>query len=370
MIQISSKFLTRAVTALFLMSVISVQAQSTPIPVKVVIVSMFEHGEVEGDRPGEFQYWVERLPLDQSLPFPMGEKELRFNKRGVLGLCTGGGVANATASIMALGTDPRFDLSKAYWLVAGIAGGDPTDVSLGSAVWAQYVVDGDLLYEIDAREIPEDWPYGIVPLGGERPAKMGDDIYTGWTVDTIKFELNRDLVNWAFDTSKDISIPSTENVAAFRQQFAGYPNALRDPFVTIGDTLSASTYWHGSLLNGWANDWVKLYSGGAGNFMTSNMEDSGTLTALHRLARSGYVDADRVMVLRTVSNFTMPPPGKSAAWSATAEYPDRGWSSLEAAFLVGNSVVQKLLEGWDDYADKLPSMPVVMELELMEAAPG
>ena len=76
------------------------------------------------------------------------------NDEGVLAVCTGGGIANATATIMALGQDPRFDLSKAYWLVAGIAGGDPEDTSLGSAVWAEHVVDGDLLYEIDAREIP------------------------------------------------------------------------------------------------------------------------------------------------------------------------------------------------------------------------
>jgi purine nucleoside permease len=34
---------------------------------------------------------------------------------------------------MALGLDPRFDLTKAYWLVAGIAGIDPADGSLGCA---------------------------------------------------------------------------------------------------------------------------------------------------------------------------------------------------------------------------------------------
>ena len=34
---------------------------------------------------------------------------------------------------MALGMDPRFDFSDAYWLVAGIAGIDPEDASIGSA---------------------------------------------------------------------------------------------------------------------------------------------------------------------------------------------------------------------------------------------
>src|SRR6202140_1729715 len=40
--------------------------------------------------------------------------------------------ARAAASIMALGMDPRFDLSKAYWLVAGIAGVNPNEASIGS----------------------------------------------------------------------------------------------------------------------------------------------------------------------------------------------------------------------------------------------
>ncbi len=38
-------------------------------------------------------------------------------------ICIGGGIANAAASVMALGYDPRFDLRRAYWLIAGIAGG-------------------------------------------------------------------------------------------------------------------------------------------------------------------------------------------------------------------------------------------------------
>ncbi|MBO6657119.1 MAG: purine nucleoside permease [Pseudomonadales bacterium] len=334
------------------MGMASVSAE--PIPVKVVVVSMFEHGEITGDRPGEFQFWAERMPLDKSLPFPAGEYDLRMNDDGVLGMCTGGGIPNATASIMALGMDGRFDLLNAYWVIAGIAGGDPEDLSLGSAAWAKWVIDGDLLFEIDAREIPEDWPYGIVPLGGDKPAKTEADLSTGWTVDTIKFQLNEPLVEWAYQQSKEVKVPVIDAVAAFRKQFSAQPNAIKEPFVTIGDTLSASTYWHGHYLNEWANDWVQLYSGQSGNFMTSNMEDSGTLTALHRLDRIGRVDADRVLVLRTASNFTVPPPGKSAAWSATAEYPDRGLAALEAAYQVGSVVVNELVKNWERYENELP----------------
>lgn len=341
-----------AAVALLLMSSVSVAEK---IPVKVVVVSMFESGEVTGDRPGEFQFWAERLPLPQSIDFPAGEYELRMNDNGVLGICTGGGIPNATASIMALGMDDRFDLSKAYWLVAGIAGGDPADLSLGSAAWAKFVIDGDLLFEIDAREIPEDWPYGIIPLGGYQPAKTEEDLSTGWTVDTIRYELNSDLVDWAYNLTEDVKVSVSDEVIAFGKQFTDSPNAQRPPFVTIGDTLSSSTYWHGEKLNAWANDWVKLYSGQQGNFMTTNMEDSGTLTALHRLARIGLVDSERVLVLRTASNFSVPPPGKSATWSATADYPDDGVMALEAAYQVGSVVVKELVANWTRYEGELPS---------------
>src|ERR1700761_3784113 len=134
-----------------------IPAQSHPIPIKVVVVTMFERGEDTGDAPGEYQLWVEREHLDQIFPMPAGYRHVRMNKDGVLGMVTGVGTAKAAASVMALGLDPRFDFSKAYWLVAGIGGGDPADVSLGSAVWAEHVVDGDLAYEIDAREIPQTW---------------------------------------------------------------------------------------------------------------------------------------------------------------------------------------------------------------------
>lgn len=325
-----------------------------PIPIKVVVVTMFEHGELSGDRPGEFQFWVERLPLAKQLDFPLGPFPLRMNEAGVLGACLGGGVANAAATMMALGLDPRFDFSQSYWLVAGIAGGDPEDSTLGSAVWANHVVDGDLLYEIDGREIPADWPYGMIPLGAERPAQTPQDTLTGWTLDTVHFALNAELARWAFELTADMRIPDTPGLQQGRANYTGFPAALAPPKVMMGDTLSSSTYWHGALLNEWANDWVPLYAGEQAEFVTTNMEDSGSLTALERLHETGRVDLQRLMVLRTVSNFSMPPPDKGAAWSATAEYADSGLPALESAFSIGNKVVQALLDNWSEFSTTVP----------------
>ncbi len=338
------------VCALIALCTSAAPAAQQRIPVKVVVVTMYEEGAVTGDEPGEFQFWVERGKLDQVFPFPLGEYELRMNSRGLLGICTGAGNTNSSTSIMALGMDERFDLSKAYWVVAGVAGGDPEDVSLGTAAWARHVVDGDLLCEIDGREIPKDWPYGMFPLGAKKP----NDKALGWTVDTIHHALNAALTEWAYQLTKDHPLVDSAGIAEFRKQFVGYPNAVRPPFVTIGDDLSSSKYWYGALMNRWANDWMKLQAGPASNFMMANMEDSGTLTALRRLSRAGLVDMNRVLVLRTASDYTMPPQGKTAAWGSTAAYPENGRTALEAAFQVGDRVVEELISGWSKYRDQIP----------------
>lgn len=279
-------------------------------PVKVVVVTMFERGADTGDEPGEFQFWVERNHLDRVIPFPQGYHNLRMNSDGVLGVLTGVGNTKAAASIMALGLDQRFDLRHAYWLVAGIAGVDPEDASLGSAAWAEWVVDGDLAHEIDAREIPPDWKTGYVPLRRSVPYEQP----LGPIVEGQVYRLNAALVNWAFELTRDVPLMDSE---AMRNERQLYPNAnaRRPPFVLKGDQLAASTFWHGKLLNQWANDWVSYHTGGKGNYVTTAMEDTGTLQALTYLARAGRVDLNRVLVLRTASDFDQPSPGKTAAES-------------------------------------------------------
>lgn len=351
-----------------LVAAVNARAAESPLPVRVVVVSMFENGKPTGDDPGELQLWLERNPSAKPMDFPLGEYPLYWREDGVLWICVGGGIPNATASIMALGLDRRFDLSRAYWLVAGIAGGDPEDLSLGSGAWAKHVVDGDLVYEIDAREIPEDWPYGFIPLGAKAPAQGPQDVADGWTLDTIHFALNSDLADWAYQLTRNTPLLDTAAMQAFRAQYDEHPNARRPPFITRGDTLSASTYWHGEKLNEWANDWMRAYAGSNAEFMTSNMEDSGTLTALHRLHRIGRVDAERVLALRTASNYSMPPSGRSAAWSTTAEYPDGGLGALDTAQRLGQQVVEAIVAGWDEYADTLPTpaprIPVIFDTDM------
>lgn len=342
----------RLFAILYLIIFCGAACQAQPIQVKVVVIALFELGADTGDAPGEYQFWVERNHLNTVIPFPQGNHDLRMNNEGVLGILAGVGTARAAASIEALALDPRFDLSKAYWLVAGIAGVDPRDASLGSAAWAEWVVDGDLAHEIDAREIPKDWQTGYVPLRKTTPYEQPRA-----TTDAGEaYHLNTALVDWAYGLTQHISLPDAPTMQHERSQFK-QENARRPPFVLKGDDLSASTFWTGALLSNWANDWMKYHTDGQGNYVMTAMEDTGVLQALSFVSRTGRVDLKRLLVLRTASDFDQPRPGISAAEglkeSNTAGYPGL-LPALESAWLVGNKVVGELITNWSRYRDEIP----------------
>jgi purine nucleoside permease len=346
----------RVFTSLFLLAAIghAAAAKPRPIPVKVVVVTMFEQGADTGDAPGELQHWVERDHLDKIYPLPAGYHAVRMNGDGEMAVLTGPGTAHAASTIMAVGLDPRFDFSHAYWIVAGIAGGCPDRVSLGSAVWARWVVDADLGYEIDAREIPPDWTTGYLPLGKARPFEQPANPLPGQA-----YALNASLAQWAFDLTRTTPLEDSEHLKEIRSGFDGAASQ-RPPFVAMGDEISSSTYWHGKLMDAWATEWMRYFTGGKGEFATTAMEDTGTLQSLEFLANAGRVDLKRVLVLRAVSNFDRQPRDLSAAESLARQRIGKYAAylpSLEAAYRVGHVVVSELLTHWPQYEAAVPSAP-------------
>ncbi|MYE23079.1 MAG: hypothetical protein F4Y01_03910 [Gammaproteobacteria bacterium] len=186
-------------------------------PVRVVVVAMWERGADEGDEPGEFQLWKARRGLSERFALPHGDHDLFYNRESqVLGMVTGVGTAKSAATTMAVGLDPRFDLTRAYWLVAGVAGIDPEDASIGSAVWSAYLVDGDLGYELDAREIPPDWDTGFFAIGSTSPTDPDKREPRGEV-----FLVNEGLRDWAFELTKDLTLPDDPALAAARATNGG-----------------------------------------------------------------------------------------------------------------------------------------------------
>ena len=339
-----------AVALLFLLAS-AATAQVKPWPIRAVIVATFEIGNDTGDAPGEFQFWAEREHLDEVVEFPGGVHPLRTNKdHTVLGMVSGTTLVNATASMMALGLDPRFDLTHAYWLLNGIAGVDPKVASMGSAAWASFVIN-DVAREIDARDAPADWPYGFFPVDAHSPTPAAVRP-AGW-FRSNSYPLNAKLAAWAFAQTKDLKLGDDPKVAAYRAEYTGYPNAVRPPFVVMGDSFASDYFWHGKILNQFAEDWVKLFTEGKGVFVMTEMEDSGFMNALERLDKMHRVDHERAMVLRSGSNYTLERPGHTAVESLTEPYIGKN-VALESAWLCGSTVLHWLLDHWDQTSTHIP----------------
>lgn len=341
---------------LFFLFSASLQAmpEQDAIPIKVVVLVNFEIGEVTGDTAGEFQYWMERGIDGQSplsctpLKYSTYDACLDYNN-GVLVTFTGLTADKAAASVMALGLDNRFDFSKSYWLIGGIAGIDANNGTLGSAVWGRWIVNGDWAHEIDPREMPTDWDIGYFPFARSKPYEQPPQDTEGKV-----FELSSQLSKLAYSITKDTPLMNSEMAEEISQHYTNKPKALEQPSVMQGDNVSASTFWHGDILNQWANDWMTYWTIGQGEFVTSAVEDSGIMEAIRFLTQGGKADMSRVMLLRTASNFTTPPPGVDAATNLAREMSGFGamGPAVENHWRVGSKMVREITFNWKDWKDR------------------
>lgn len=321
-------------------------ASAAPIPVKVVVVTAFEIGKDTGDVAGEFQPWIERYPATQTMKVAGIERPARLTGDGVLMISTGmfGRARNSLASLLA---DPRFDFRKSYWLMAGIAGVDPRTGAIGSAAWSDWVVDGDPLYELDDRETPTDWPYGLYASGTKRPGVKGpieDSSGMAWKLDP-------GLVQWAWRLTRDTPLPDDAQLAATRKRYPSEAAAMATPKVFVATSLGTVRFWHGERRTQWARDWVKTWTDGAGVLAMTDGEDQAVMDVLSLHAKEGRVDIRRVLVLRTASNYSREGDGDAPM----LEFAPGGLEAgVEAAWRVGSPVVKALVAGWPRYADSLP----------------
>jgi purine nucleoside permease len=333
------------------------------IPVKVIVLAGFEVGDDTGDAPGEFQLWAEREGLSERIPVPGAEHPLCRNAAGLYG-DVGSNTRDPQLTpteesemVMALCLDPRFDLRHTYWIVNGIAGIDPAVGSIGSAVWSENVVDGDALREIDEAEMPAGWPYGLFAIGTDGPNLTPSSRGGGWNGAKLDYSmlypLNAGLARWAYSVSKGVHLDDSGALRDWRMRYAGFPEAQKPPGVLMGDSLGSVRYWHGQRRTQWARDWVKYWTHGKGTFATTSMEQQDYIGTLTRMAAKGYLDLNRVMLLRTASNYCMPPPGQPVATTIGDESLGT-MPALEAAYRAGSAVAHELLLHWPRYEDTVP----------------
>lgn len=309
---------------------------------KVLVITMFG---------GEAKPWLEGRKMETRIAVPGLSKEYPEVACDPLGLCnmtTAMGYANAASSVSALVYSDRFDLRNTYILIAGIAGVDPTDGTLGSAHWAQYAIDGGLRHEIDPRQIPADWPSGTVALGAKKPGEKAS-----WGSGTEVYKLNEALVQKAFALTKSVELSDSPDAQAYRAKYAAAPGNAA-PAVTICDTLSVDTYWHGSKIAESMGAWVSLLTDGKGNYCTTQMEDNASLTALRRGADAGLLDFDRVAVLRTASNFDREAADQTPMESLSAKSGGFG-PSTENAYRVGVAYANDIIGNWAQWEKGVPA---------------
>ena len=332
---------------------------------KVLVVTTYETGKDRGDVPGELQYWVERQKLETSIEVLGLDHPLLTNGGGLYAMVSGT-TSRCAVQMMALAMNPAVDLTHTYILLSGIGGADPAAVTVGSAVWVRQVIDGDPAFEIDSREIPPAWPYGTIALGATEPNKVpanvdhapaagvSDDGSGG--VGKIVYDLNPALVDWAYSLTKDTHLKDSPELQASRARFTASPIAQKPPLVLEGDSLGTDHFWHGAVMNQWAEDWVRLYTRGKGGLAIADCEDQGILLAVAKLHQLGRIDQARLLILRTASNFTVPPPGVSPVTSLFENLASSpGYlPSLEANYQVGSIVTEELLKHWPQYQDQIP----------------
>ncbi|MCB8878663.1 purine nucleoside permease [Acidisoma cellulosilytica] len=312
-------------------------------PVKVMIVSMF------GPEGG---IWQKYLPLTEAILVPGLSPDypaIHCATDGVCLLTTGMGEANAAASISALVYSHQFDLRKTYWLVAGIAGINPHDGTIGSAAWARYLVSWGLQWELDEREAPKTWPSGYTGINTTGPDQKPPLDYK-----TEVFQLNEALLDRAYALSKGVALA---DAPAAQKARAAYPAPGGQPPTVIQcDTLAGDTWWSGTLLGERAEAWTKLLTDGKGNYCTTQQEDNATYEALTRATAAGLTDDSRVAVLRSGSDFDRPAPGGNDA-ANLLKYQDQGgfMIALENLYRAGNPLVQEIAGHWSAWENSVPN---------------
>ncbi|OAQ60210.2 purine nucleoside permease [Pochonia chlamydosporia 170] len=262
----------------------------------------------------EADHWLSNdatVKLSRKIPLPglsRGFGDVHSTADGsVCLLIVGTALINAALSVNNLISSGRFDFTKTYFILSGIAGGNPRITTLGGVAFARFAVQVDTQMEWDAREIPSSWQSGYVPMGAKTPNSFplgvhGSEVY----------ELNDNLRQMSMELARQAILEDSKEAAATRVKYADSPNdmyqaATLAPSILEGDVLSSNTFWHGFYLSESMDNVAKVYTAGKGNYAMTAQEDTAILCALLRAALQEKVDFSRIILMRAASNFDREP---------------------------------------------------------------
>ncbi len=334
-----------AMTALILLNIpaclsgCSLQKTEQKIPVKVLILPAFEVDEMEGDFPGEAQYYYEGYLAGGEEYTVRGcvDDTKMYLKDGVALCLLGEGKVSAALNTGAILSDGRFDFSDAYFLVTGCAGGAKGYSVMGDVSVITAVADYDLGHHADPRE----------------QVSKGD---TTWYHDEEYDEnsvvsLDPALTDRVFELAKDVRLETTGQTAAYLEtMYPGEVWAQRQPRVLKGTAVTGDNFWKGAYDHQNALLITETY-GCPDPYAVTDMEDIAVGLALKK---AGMLD--RLIILRDSVNMDVFGRGSSpeSLWGGDADDELASESSEESIdifavamknnYTVGKIVIDAILQ--------------------------
>lgn len=265
-------------------------------------------------------------------------------------MVTGEGEINAAGSALALALSGQFNLTQTYFLLGGDCGINPQVGTLGSVTFYQYAVQVALQYEIDAREKPDNFSTGYVPLGSATT-----DSYPQYIYGTEVFELNDALRQRAMAFARTATLNDSSTAQAYRKLYASdssFAAALTAPSIVGCDTATSDNWWSGAILGAAFEATTKLFTNGSATYCTTQQEDNAVLESFLRGHIAGLLDFSRIIGMRTGSDFDRPPPNMTVTENLFNGQ-DAGYeAAVINIYLAGVKIVQGIVSGWDDTFEK------------------
>ncbi|TID20882.1 NUP-domain-containing protein [Venturia nashicola] len=321
----------------------SVKRPSSKISPKVFIISMFEPEASVWYGIKEFDIFGQNITIPGLSPY---YPQIHCTKNGdVCQVTIGEGEINAASSIMALALSRKFNLTKTYFMVAGIAGINPEVASTCSVTFARFAVQVALQYEFDIRDLPGNYSTGYIPNGVDAPGYYPTAIYGSEVL-----EFNTALQEIAVNFARSATLSDSVDAIAYRANYASdpmYAAGAAPPAVYACDVATSDVYYSGKLLGESFGNYIKLMTNGTGNYCSTAQEDNATGQALMRAAIFEFVDFSRVIIMRTASDFDRQYPGESAQFNLFYATQGAFLPALENLYLAGIQVVEGILREWD-----------------------
>mmetsp|Transcript_13331 Transcript_13331/g.53477 ORF Transcript_13331/g.53477 Transcript_13331/m.53477 type:complete len:198 (+) Transcript_13331:740-1333(+) len=161
----------------------------------------------------------------------------------------------------------------------------------------------------------------------------------------VVFDLS--LAGYAYELTKGVPLDDTDGLRELRGGFPAGSPAAQPPSVGLGNVVTTNLFWAGDYLTAWARQWHDFYvQDDAVPFVSTAEEDTAVAEALDALARAGRArpSAQRLMVLRTASDYSAPPPGTDVVdWFFHSDTHFASGPAFEAAYKIGSKVVFDLI---------------------------